>query len=111
MSLHLPRYMLGRRPILRSVLGMKMRQTLTENNIKRKKHIRVRRNSSKGLPKNTCKISAVKNLANVVKKQPLLDLQHLQRNHPSAVLLQTQVCCICRTCLSTGTCLISLASL
>ena len=42
--------MLGRRPILRFVLATKTRQALTENNIKRKKHIRARRNSSEGLP-------------------------------------------------------------
>ena len=52
-------------------------------------------------------ISAVTKLANVAKKQPLLDLQCLQRNRPSAVLLQTQVCSRGRTCLSAGTCLVS----
>ena len=82
---------------MHSVLAMKTRQALTENNIKRKKHIRARRNSSKGLPNDTCEIS---NLANIAKKQPLLDLQHLHWNHSSAVLLQTQVCCIGRTCFS-----------
>ena len=48
--------MLGRRPILRSVLATKTRPAPTENNIKRTKHIQARRNSSKGLPS---EISAV----------------------------------------------------
>ena len=51
--------MQGRRPILRSVLATKMKQALMENNIKRKKHIRARRNSSEGLPNDMCEISAV----------------------------------------------------
>ena len=54
-----------------------------------------------------CEVSAVTKLANVAKKQLLLDLQCLQRNHPSAVLLQTQVCSRGRTCLSAGTSLVS----
>ena len=41
--------LLGRRPILGSVLAMKTRQALTENIIKRTKHMRARRNSSEGL--------------------------------------------------------------
>ena len=49
-----------------------------------------------------CEISAVINLANVAMKKLLWDLQCLQRNHPSAVLLQTQVCSRGRTCLSAG---------
>ena len=94
------------------VLATKTRQVLTENNIKCKKHIRARRNSSKGLPNDMCEISAVTRLANVVKKQPLLDLQRLQWNRPSAVLLQTpRLCSRGRICLSAGTCLVSLASL
>ena len=95
---------------MRSVLATKTRQALTENTIKRTKHIRARRNSSERLPNDMCEICAVTNLANVAKKQPLLDLKHLQRNHPSAVLLQTWICCRGRTCLSAGTCLVSLAS-
>ena len=52
--------MLSRRPILRSVLAMKTRQALMENNIKRTKHIRARRRkSSKGLLNNMCEISAL----------------------------------------------------
>ena len=51
--------MLGRRLILRSVLATKTRQVLTENNIKRTKHIQARRNSSKELLNDMCKISAV----------------------------------------------------
>ena len=51
--------MLGRRPILRSVLATKTRQALTENNITRTKHIRARRNISEGLPNDMCEISAV----------------------------------------------------
>ena len=39
------------------------------------------------------------NFANVVKKKPLLDLQCLQRNHPSVVLLQTRLCSRGRICL------------
>ena len=61
--------------------------------------------------KRSMKYLQLQNLANVVKKQPLLDLQRLQRNHPSAVLLQTRVCSRGRTCLSAGTCHVSLASL
>ena len=41
--------MLGRSPILCSLLATKMRQAPTENNIERTKHIRARRNSSEGL--------------------------------------------------------------
>ena len=51
--------MLGRSLILSSVLATKTRQTLTENNINRTKHIWARRNSSKVLPIDMCKISAV----------------------------------------------------
>ena len=51
------------------------------------------------------------NFANVVKKKPLLDLQRLQRNHPSVVLLQTRLCSRGRTCLLAETCLVSPASL
>ena len=45
--------------MLRSVLATKTRQALTENNIKRKKHIRARRHSSEGLPNDMREISAV----------------------------------------------------
>ena len=96
---------------MRSVIATK--QALTENTIKRTKYIRARRNSSKRFPNEMCEISVltvVTNLANVAKKQPLLDLKRLQRNHPSVVLLQTWICCRGRTCLSAGTCLVSLAS-
>ena len=103
--------MLGRRPILRSVLATKMRQALMENKIKCTKHIRARRKSSEGLPNDSVKYLQWENFAYVAKKQPLLDLQCLQRNHPSAVLLQTWVWSTGRTCLSAGTCLVSLASL
>ena len=103
--------MLARRPNLRSELATNTRQALTENNIKCRKHIRARRNSSVGLPNYMCEISAVTKKANVAEKQPLLDLQRLQQNHPSAVSLQTQVCSRSRTCLSAGSCLVSLASL
>ena len=77
----------GEGPILRSVLATKTRQAPTENNIKRRKHIR-------GIAPKGCRMTCVKylqwqNLANIAKKQPLLDLKCLQRNHPSAVLLQT----------------------
>ena len=41
---------------MRSVVATKTRQALTENNIKRTKHIQARRNSSEGLPN---EISAV----------------------------------------------------
>ena len=51
--------MLGRRLILLSVLATKMRQELTENNIKRTKHIRATKNSSEGLQSNMWEISAV----------------------------------------------------
>ena len=50
---------LGRRPILRSELATKTRQALTENTIKRTKHIRARRNSSERLPNDVCEIFAV----------------------------------------------------
>ena len=92
------------------ILATKTRKVLTENNIKRKKHIQATRNSSEGLPSDMCEIPAVTN-ANIAKKEPLLDLQRLQRNHSSAVLLQTWVCPRGGTCLSAGTCLVSLASL
>ena len=87
---------------MRSVLAKKTRQAPTENNIKRTKHIRARRDSSEGLPND---------VANVAKKKPLLDLQRLQRSIPSAVLLRARLCSRGRTCLSAGTCLVSLASL
>ena len=103
--------MLRRRLILCSALAMVTRQELTENNIKCTKHIWARKDSSKRLLNDMCEISAVINLANVAMKKLLLDLQCLQRNHPSAVLLQTQLCSRGRTCLSAGTCLVSLASL
>ena len=103
--------MLGGRLILWTVLATKTRQVLTENNIKCPKHIRTRRNSSEELPNDMCEVSAVTNLVNIAKKRPVLDLQCLQRNHHSAVLLQTWVCCIGRTCLSAGTFLVSLESL
>ena len=51
--------MLGRRPILRSELATKTRKVLTENTIKRTKHIWVRRNGSERLPNDVCEISAV----------------------------------------------------
>ena len=41
---------LGRGPILHSVLATKMRQASTEEDIKRTKHIQARMNSSEGLP-------------------------------------------------------------
>ena len=44
---------------MRSVLATKTRQTSTENNIKRTKHIRARRNNSEGLPNDMREISAV----------------------------------------------------
>ena len=44
---------------MRSVVATKTRQALTENNIKRTKHIQARRNSSEGLPNEMCEISAV----------------------------------------------------
>ena len=81
--------MLGRRPILHSVLTTKMRQAPMENNIKHTKHIRAKRNSSEGLLNDMWNICSDKILT---KKKPLLDLQRLQWYHPSAVLLQTQLC-------------------
>ena len=48
---------------MHSVVAMKTRQALTENNIKRTKHIKARRNRSKGLPNDMCETS----------EQPLLD--------------------------------------
>ena len=93
---------------MRSVLATKTRQAPTENNIKRTKHIRARRDSSEGLPNDMREMSPV---TNVAKKKPLLDLQCLQRNIPSVVLLRTRLCSRGRTCLSAGTCLVSLASL
>ena len=44
---------------MRSVVATKTRQVLTENNIKRTKHIQARRNSSEGLLNEMCEISAV----------------------------------------------------
>ena len=95
-----------RRLILCFVLAMKTRQVPTENNIN---HIRAKRNSSKGLPNEYCEMQW-QNFANIEKKKQLLDLQCLQQNHSSAVLLQTQLCSISRTCIFGGTCLVFLAS-
>ena len=93
---------------MRSVVATKTRQALTENNIKRTKHIQARRNSSEGLPNEMCEISAVTKFSLRSEKAAV---QRLQRNHPSAVLLQTRVCSRGGTCLSAGTCHVSLASL
>jgi len=67
-------------------------------------HIRARKYSSEGLPNDMCEISAVTKFT--ANKKPLLDLQRLQHNRPSAVQLQSWLYSIGRTCLSAGTCLI-----
>ena len=68
-------------------------------------HIRARKYSSEGLPNDMCEISAVTKFT--ANKKPLLDLQRLQHNRPSAVQLQSRLYSIGRTCFSAGTCLIS----
>ena len=74
--------------------------------------IRARSYSSEGLPNDMREVSAVTKCSyNIAKKKPFLDLQCLQRNRPSAVLLQSWLCSRGRTCLSAGTCLVSPASL
>ena len=90
--------MLGRRPILHSVLITKTRQALTENNTKRTKHIQARRNSSKGLPNDMCKISAVTKFSWRGEKAATFGFAMLAAE--PAVLLQTRVCSRSRTCLS-----------
>ena len=93
--------------ILHSVLDTKMGLAPMENNIKRTKHIRARRHRSEGLPNDKSEISTVtKFIANVAKKKPSLDLQLLEQNRPSVVLLQSRLCSRGRTCLSAGICLV-----
>ena len=71
----------------------------------------IKHTKTRQLPRENNIKHTKQNLVHIAKKKQLLDLQRLQRNCSSVVMLQTKFCSRGRTFLSAGTCLVLLASL